>query len=342
MLIVQQFHSVHEIDPEFILSLENLLQEDFPHFDFLKDFQDSAPKGDLFTYFLFFGPTQNSPIGFAQLIHRPLPTNKLISLSQKLSFWNKDYLLWKELIWKIGAGTNGFYVFDPRYQKSGKEKMAEILKEYEKRDGVKAQLITMVKGLQDFKSQWIQTQFSMKERFVLEPLMKAYTTYQEYVTSLDSKVQKQIKESWKKLHKQDVIQLGDYSMATETPPTLPIPEETLKRWEKWKATVLTFEKDLKILGCLLVITGKNGNIFFEPIPFEPQESPIVPDELYTQYALLKFFEMPEARKCHMMKFGQKLIFDDKEDLKFFQIQNFQSKTIQESFYSTLEKLNAPV
>lgn len=87
----------------------------------------------------------------------------------------------------------------------------------------------------------------------------------------------------------------------------------------------------------MVLKGKNGNVFFEPMPFEPEGEIIVKDELYTQYALLKFFDMPEARKCHMMKFGSKLVFEDKQDLSFFQSQGFQLKTIQYQFKSRLKE-----
>lgn len=54
-----------------------------------------------------------------------------------------------------------------------------------------------------------------------------------------------------------------------------------------------FEKDLEVLGCLLVLKGKNGNVFFEPFPFEPEGAALVRDELYTQYALLKFLKCLE-------------------------------------------------
>lgn len=91
-----------------------------------------------------------------------------------------------------------------------------------------------------------------------------------------------------------------------------------------------------------MLKGKNGNVFFEPFPFEPENEALVSDELYTQYALLKFFEMPEARKCHMMKFGAKLVFDNKDDLQFFKEQSFQSKTVTQYFFSRIPELKAPL
>lgn len=342
MLIVQKFHSIHEIDSEFIHNIELLLQEDIASFGTLIQRHDSAPEGHVFTYFLFFGPTQNTPIGFAQLRLVPIPADDYIPWYKKFSKANKDKEFWKQLTWEIGDGSSGLCVFDPRFARSGKEKIQALMREYETRPTVMASEMYFIKGLQDFSNSWeAQNQWS-KEIYVLEPFTKAFKTYQDYLGSLNADVQKQIKESWKTLHKQEQIQLGDYPSPLDTPKTLPIPSEQLELWEKWGAHVLTFEKDLKVLGCLLILKGKNGNIFFEPFPFEAEGSSLVSDELYTQYAILKFFEMPEARKCHLMKFGSKLVFEDKDDLTFFQSQGFQQKTINRSFSSRLPQLKRPL
>lgn len=345
MLIVQKFHSIHDIDPEFIPSLELLLQEDVPSFKGLVEKHDNAPAGDVFTYFLFFGPTQNSPIGFAQLCIRSLPSHQLIGWGKKIfKFWDKDHLHWKQLTWKVGDGNSGLFVFDPRFARSGKEKIQEIIWEYEARPEIKTQEVYSIKGLQDYQSSWSECPHHWsKDRFVLEPLAKSSKTYQDYLATLSKDVSTLIKQSWKDLHHKSRVELGDYPSAKETPQTFPVDEKVLKVWDELGAQILTFEKDLKVLGCLLILKGKNGNVFFEPFPFEPQgEEPIVSDELYTQYALLKFFEMPEARKCHMLKFGTKLVFDEKEDLKFFQEQGFKFKTISQNFSSRLANVTKPL
>lgn len=338
--MVQKFHSIHEIDPEFIPNIEVLLQEDVASFATLVQRHDGAPDGCVFTYFLFFGPTQNAPIGFAQLCLKPIPD--ILPWHKKLNFWNKDRLHWKQVTWEIGDGSSGLCVFDPKYSRSGKEKIIELIKEYEKRPDIMAEELYCLKGLQEFSIGWNEENKWSKEAYVLEPLPKAYKTYEEYLKSLDKEVRDVVKKSWKDLHKKGQIDLGDYPSPLETPKTLPIPSAQLEVWAKWGAQVLTFEKDLKVLGCLLVLRGKNGNVFFEPFPFEPEGEALVNDELYTQYALLKFFEMQEARKCHLMKFGSKLVFEDKEDLKFFQSQGFQLKTVVRQFQSRLKELACPL
>lgn len=338
--MVQKYHSIHEIDPEFIPSIETLLQEDVASWATLIQRHDDAPEGCVFTYFLFFGPTQNTPIGFAQLSLKPLPD--LLPWHKKLAFWNKERLSWKQLTWQIGDGSSGLCVFDPKYARSGKEKVLELIKEYEMRPDIMGEQIYCLKGLQDYPISWNAENKWSKEAYVLDPLPKAFKTYQDYLNSLEVDVRNNIKESWRDLHKKSQIDLGDYPSPLETPKTLPIPAAQLEIWAKWGAQVLTFEKDLKVLGCLLVLRGKNGNVFFEPYPFEPENESLVHDELYTQYALIKFFEMPEARKCHLMKFGSKLVFEDKEDLKFFQSQGFQLKTVVRQFQSRLKELVHPI
>jgi hypothetical protein len=287
---------------------------------------------------LFFGPTQNTPIGFAQICLRQIPSEDLLSWGQKLQFWKKDHEHWKQLSWKVGDGSAGLFVFDPRFSRSGKEKILQLIEEYETRDDVKSQHAFYFKGLQDYQSAWSPTSQLSKDSFVLEPLNKSFKNYQDYLSSLNSEVISMIKASWKNLNQKAGIELGDYAGPLETRFPLDLPADQISLWAKWGAQVLTFEKESCTLGCILVLKGKSGNIFFEPFPFEPEGNSIVSDDLYIQYALLKFFEMPEARKCHLMKFGAKLVFDEKEDLKFFHDQGFQHKTITQVFSSRLPGL----
>jgi hypothetical protein len=343
MLLVQKYHSINDIDPEFISSIEVLLQEEMPSFQVLQERHDGAPASDVFTYFLFFGPTQNTPIGFAQLSLRKIPHEGLYPWWKRIfMFWRKEYENWKQISWKIGPGAHGLCIFDPKYARSGREKVQELIKDYEQRAEIEAQELMTVKGLQDFQISWPGPAVLSTECYVLEPLFKSVKTYEAYLGDLRPEIQAQIKAGWKKLHRQDGIQLGDYASLSEVKKKLPVSDEQEAAWVRMRSQFLTFEKDDTVLGCLQVTRGKNGNIFFEPFPFEPEEGSLVSDELYTQYALLKFFEMEEARKCHLTKFGGKLIFEEKEDLHFFLDQGFQAKTLVRAFYSRLPKLQRPV
>jgi hypothetical protein len=340
MLIVQKFHSIHEIDAEFIPNIELLLEEEIASFATLIQRHDDAPKGCLFTYFLFFGPTQNTPIGFAQLTLKPLPD--LVPWHKKLKFWNKDHEHWKQATWEISGGTSGLCVFDPKYLRSGIEKMQELIDEYEKRPDIMAEEICCLRGPQEFSFARNEENKCSKETYALAPLPKAYRSYEDYLKSLDEETVGNIKKSWKELNQLGGVKLGDYPSTGGLPKTLFIPPELIDKWTKCDAQVLTLEKDFKILGCLLVLKGKNGNIFIEPFSFMPEGEAIVSDELFTQYALLKFFEIPGARKFHLMKFGTKLIFENPEDFKIFKSQGFQLKTIERHFQSRLMELKSPL
>jgi hypothetical protein len=342
MLLIQKYHSIHEIEPEFIQNIEMLLQEEVANFDTLVQRHDRAPASDVFTYFLFFGPTQNAPVGIAQLSLKQIPWKKYLPWWRRLLFWRKEHLQWKHLTWQMGDGSHGLCIFDPRFARAGKEKIQELIKEYNARKDVMSQSLYTIKGLQDFDSVRDEDPKLVRESHVLEPLTKAQKSYKDYLESLGPEVRGQIKEGWKKLHKNLSIKLGEYLLPAETPANLPIEAELLKIWASWGAQVLTFEKDDSILGCLLLLKGNGGNVFFEPFVFEQEGTPLVSEELYTQYALLKFFEMQQARKCHLMKFGNKLVFDDRSDLTFFVEQGFKQKTITHTFYSRLKGLEAPL
>lgn len=343
MIIVQKFHSLHEIDPEFIPNLEMLLKEEVPNFHFIERAQDGSPVTDLFTYFLFFGPTQNTPIGFGQVCLRSVPWENYLSfwerLWKKICFWNKDHLHWREAIWNVFGGNSGVSLFDPKFARSGMEKMQEIIQEYEVRTDIVAHDIHTLKGFQHYRLN--ASPVVTRPRYVLESLPKSAKSYEDYLSGLKSVTKKEIKGEWKRLRDAGNLSMGDYPLPAEDL-VVPFTKEELLLWESWNASILTFERDKKILGCVLMVPGKDGNYFFEPFPFESSEDAVVNDQMYIQYALLKFHDVKEARRCHIFRSGAKLTFTDKNELDFFTHQGFQTKEISEVFYSRLEKMTAPL
>jgi hypothetical protein len=339
MIIVQKFHSLHDIDPEFIPNLEMLLKEEVPNFHFIEKAQDGSPETDLYTYFLFFGPTQNTPIGFGQVCLRSVPSDNYLSLGEKLKFWKKEHLNWRQAIWNVFGGNSGVSLFDPKFARSGMEKMQEIIQDYELRLDIVAHDIHILKGFQNYKLKNAQPVLT-RQRHVLESLPKSAKSYEDYLGGLGDETRNEIKAEWKKL-RSDNLDVGDYPLPAEDL-VIPFTKEELTLWEKWKATILTFEKNKKILGCVLMVPGKDGNYFFEPFPFESSENSTVSDQMYIQYALLKFHDIKDARRCHIFKSGTKLIFTDKKELEFFTQQGFQTKEVSEVFYSRLEGMTAPL
>lgn len=340
MLIVQEFNSLHDIDPEFIPALEVLLKEEVPNFHFIERAQDGSPESDHYSYFLFFGPTQNTPIGFGQVCLRKIPSENYRSFCQKLAFWNKEHRHWKQAIWNVFGGNSGVCLFDAKFARSGLEKMQSIIHEYESRLDLMAHDIHLLKGLQNFKLK-NHSPIHLRSRFVLEPLPKAAKNYEDYLASLSPESRKEIKSEWKKLRNAGNVNMGDYPLPAKDL-DLPFTSEQTDLWATWGASVLTFELEKKILGAILMVPGKDGNYFFEPFPFEPESHAIVNDQMYIQYALLKFHDVREARRCHIMKSGAKLTFTDKKELEYFTLQGFQTKEISEVFYSRLDGLVAPL
>ncbi len=340
MIIVQKFHSLHEIDPEFIPSIELLLKEEVPNFHFIERAQDGSPETDLYTYFVFFGPTQNTPIGFGQVCLRKVPSENFLTFGQKMAFWNKDHTHWRQAIWNVFGGNSGVCLFQSKFSRSGLEKMQEIIFDYETRKDIVAQDIHLLNGVQNFKLKNSSPILS-RQRYVLESLPKDAKTYQDYLSQLKPDTQKELKAEWKKIVDAGGVNVGDYPLPVENK-EFPFSKEELALWASWGATILTFEKEKKILGCLLMVPGLEGNTFFEPFPFEPGGNAVVSDQMYIQYALLKFHDMKEARRCHILKGGAKLTFTDKEELPFFTRMGFHTKEISEVFYSKLEGLTVPV
>src|SRR5690554_304918 len=340
MLMVQQYHSIHEIDSEFLPSIEYLLEEEIPHFNILIRKHDTAPEREMFTYYLFFGPSHNMPVGFAHVGLKFLDID-CRSFSQKLKFWNKDYTHWKQLDWNLAGTSIGMGVFNQKAGLSGHKKIQSILENYLSREDIVSYNLFNPKHLSETTLPGMKHSFQ-KDHYHLLPLTRSVNNYQEYLATLEKESQKEIKKQWKELYKIHQIELGEYPDLNETPPGLPFDEATLNFWKEMNGQLLTFHKEGQVLGCILMLEGKNGNFFFEPFPFESAQEAKVNDILYIQYAILKFFEFSHSRKCHILKGLNKLIFQDKEDLAFFADQGFSYKHMIQSFFSKIEKLSRPL
>lgn len=339
--MVQTFHSIHEIDPEFISNLETLMEEEIPGVSFLQETEDSAPESDTFSYFLFFGPTQNAPIGFSRLNLRKLPWKNYVPWWRRLMFWNKDYLHWKQASWQISNSLEGPCVFDQKFKRSGKEKMISLFKETMNREDFIIGEVTCLQDVNEFEIPWTETFKNQKQLWVLGHYERNCKSYQDYLENLGPDVAIEIKQNWKKLHKNLHIKLGDYPHFEDA--SLDKMDPLFKeKYKKLNAHVLTFEKDNEVLGCLFLMKGKNGNFFFEPFVFESAPEPIISEELYTQYAILKFFEFPEARKCHLLRENSKLLFENKDDCIQFELQGFKIFELKQTFSSKLKKIQLPI
>ena len=82
MILTQKYHSASEIDQEFVPTLEELLKEYVPSFEWIKKNEIHCPESTHFHYYLFFGNKHNAPVGYAQVAIRP-------DIKPEATFWQK-------------------------------------------------------------------------------------------------------------------------------------------------------------------------------------------------------------------------------------------------------------
>ena len=331
MLLTQKFHSLNEIDPEFTASLEQLLHEEWPDFNAWKNAEQQAPPDDTFIYWLFFGPTQNARIGVTQVrLHKlnPEKSNPWWVKARKIfGLKTPDHRM---AMWELGSGNEGPALFDARFSRSGREKFWELQKEVEARVEILAEAIILPQGWAAPRPAWEEIPFENREQWqALKPLEKKHKLYQDYLGTLQADPRKEIQKSWKKLHEEGV-KLGDFpTQASREDLLKECPGTDMAAFVAMGGGLLTFQKDHKLLGAVHYQKGQQGTWFFEPIPLETQGQEIVGDQLYVQNALLKWHEIPEARKIVVVRHNRPLRLKSPAEEEFFTTQGFVTRPMEE-------------
>lgn len=327
MLLTQKFHSLNEIDPEFIPSLEQLLHEEWPDFNAWKNAEQQSPVDDTFIYWLFFGPTHNAPVGVTQVCLRKINPKKTNS------WWRKAFGLKSQdqrlASWSLGSGTEGPAVFDTRFARTGREKFWQLQKEVEGRPEVMAESIVLPQGWGTPRPDWTEIPTENRDSWQgLRPFEKKHKLYQDYLGTLPQDSRQEIQNAWKKIHKN--VKLGDFPTLNSREDLIKeCPYADMKAFENLTGGLLTFQKDDQLLGAVHYQKGQQGTWFFEPIPLEIQGQEIVGDQLYVQYALLKWHETTDARKLVIVRKGQPLRLSSGLEEQFFTTQGFVTRTVEE-------------
>jgi hypothetical protein len=335
MLLTQKFHSLREIDVEFIPAIEALMSQHWVDFSAWKEAEAKSPADETFCYWLFFGPTQNSPVGIAQVSFKKIDTEACLPWWKKITgFFDKSLSHWKLARWQLATGTEGPAVFDPRFARSGREKLHDLIKEIEQREDIMAMTVLSIEGTPVHKPQWqeihhqAQTQWS-----VLRPWVREHRAYQDYLSALPIDEAKKIQQSWKQLHRESGVTLGDF-------PTLESRRELMEQCPAldegliagFAGGLLTFQKDGKLLGFVHYRPGHKDALFVEPMPLEPQGHELVSDHLYVQYALLKSHES-EVKNVIVVRQGSLFRLQDDTEAQFFRAQGFTIGLISEHDWS---------
>jgi hypothetical protein len=331
MLLTQKFHSLKEIDQEFIPALEALMHEHQKSFAQWLSWEEQTPEDITFCYWLFFGPTQNSPVGIAQVQFTKVDTqNHLPWWKQFQGFFDKKLSHWKKATWRLGSGLDGAALFDVRYQRSGKEKLNSILEEvFNRPDVIKVEL-ELPSSIEIVRPKWQEIYHESHDSYlVLKAFNRDHKNYQDYLESLPSSISTQIKASWKELHKTNKITLGDYATIADRRELFDsCPDFDPTELVPLDGGILSFQKNQNVLGVVHYYLGNNETLFIEPITFEVAGEEIVPEELYIQYGLIKTHEMSAVKKVMILQNGAPLRLIDREQAEFFQDQGFLFQKIQ--------------
>ena len=298
MIFCREFASIHEIDPEFIPSIESLLEGTVPDFKFLEIEEKNKKDHQYFIYHLFFGPKTNRPIGFAKAVVN-------IDKEVKPNFFNrilgKDGLE-KSVEWTISKDNYSGFVFDPTYIESVKDASMNAIKKIFKGNEVQTQKL--------YFDPLIQQTFPKDKNIVQtkvmpDALLKNKNTYHDYIASLKPEVRKEVKKSWKMLYQDPELKMGDYQNFKEAFEYKELGISQYNEYKKHEVTLkykdvnchkefLTIENDYEVLAMVIYSQGQNQHHFFEILFGRDHFS----EAQLSQLAILKFYELSSARYLH--------------------------------------------
>jgi hypothetical protein len=302
MLLTQKYHSAKDIDPEFIPSLEELLSECVPSFNWLKSFEESAPENTHFAYYLFFGTQHNSPVGFAQVSLEGEEKEKTLFshfFKQKTLSHSR-----KKAYWKMPGSLNEGIIFQPMYIKEAANNTKNIFKEYLDRKDIEAQSLCFSKALYELEGLKNESRASMVEKTIPGTLIKTANSYENYLSTLEDSLQTQIKKMWRSFYKEE-LKLGEYSNLKEVfsyrKGTNDVYKKiksnpVFKQYKNEKCIHLTVEKDNAVLAIIFFIKGHGGHYFFDTFSLDKS----VDEMMLCQLTIMKFYEIEDSSRLHLM------------------------------------------
>jgi len=204
MLIIQEYNSLAEIDPEFHTEIMNLLPLEFSHFEDWISFEKSLSEEFQFYYYCFFTSEKNSPIGFAQAQMTLIDPTQYLPWYKKLKHqFFHELNHWKIVKWYIGQGFYGPLIIAPKYYRAAKDLLQKKIIAMENRPEIVAQTLVSNSEMSPLKTEWQKLFFQeTKKCFYVDCLnLKNFESYEYYLKTLPPEVQTRIKNRWKELHK---------------------------------------------------------------------------------------------------------------------------------------------
>jgi hypothetical protein len=304
MLITQKYHSAFEIDPEFIPSLEELLQDNIPSFEWIKYQEKKTPEDVHFAYYLFFGDKHNAPVGFAQAcIHNREGHGSFLG---KFLGQNKRE---KSLIWSMQGDHFQGLVFDPNYLKEGIQKAKTLINEYNARDDINYHFVKInARNTQDLIA--LNPLKTQKEQ-ILDGLIKNEDSYEDYFKSLSPAIQKHIKNLWKDIYQEPRFKLGEFSsfkdcFSYKTNGHKQYQElknsEKLELYKNFTDSYYTLETNEEVLAIIFFIKGKSDHVFCDFIALNRD----IDKDLLIQVCIMNFYDNMDYTHLHFLNQAREL------------------------------------
>tara|TARA_B100001971_G_scaffold84647_1_gene77985 strand:- start:92728 stop:93714 length:987 start_codon:yes stop_codon:yes gene_type:complete len=298
MLITQKYHSAFEIDPEFIPSLEELLKDKIPSFEWIKFQEEKTPEDVHFAYYLFFGNEHNSPVGYAQAcIHNKESHGSF--LGKFLGHAKRE----KSLIWSMFGENFQGVIFEPKYSKEGLENAKSLIREYNEREDINFHFLKIEKKDHDQLNDLspIKTQTEV----LVDGLIKNQDSYQDYLNALSPAIQKNIKSLWKDLYQKPGFKFGNYNQFKSC---FSYKSKGLEQYNEFKnnnrvqiyikfcENFFTLETDEEVKAIIYFIEGKANHVFCDFIALDRD----LDKDLLIQASILSFYENRDWSHLHFL------------------------------------------
>ena len=298
MILTQKYHSLLEIDPEFIPGLEALFIDYAPSFEWFKNFESNAPQSTHFTYYLFFGDRNNVPIGFAQVAISPCVQvrpwyRKFFNTSSK-----------KQLNWWTPTSSCEGVIVDPFYSKKAIDKTKDIILGYFDRSEIEQQSLTLSSAYDEInKDQQMELRSKKYAKKIANTLVKNGNSYENYLEQQSEQTRKLTQKNWKMLYSTMNIEIGDFSSFKAIFEYRSNGANLYKNLKKdqeitpylsEKTTYVTFEKEKEIQAILFLVQGQRNHYFFDWKIFNSK----ITAQMMIQLAILKFYEINHATHLH--------------------------------------------
>lgn len=311
MLLTQKYHSALDIDPEFIPSLEELLCECVPSFEWIKSFEQSSPKNTHFAYYLFFGKRHNAPVGFAQVSLEDDSKQennilaKVFKFRQKIPIKVKN----KNAYWQMPGSLKEGIIFEPMYARDAAEKTKLLFNEYLEREDIAVQSLCLPESLSEIKNiERQKAKILSNQKVIPSTLIKNQQNYEFYLSSLDQALEKKIKYMWRDFYK-DEKKVGEYSSLKEIFSYRNSQKkesndlykslktnELFQKYKKEDCTYLTVEKKNKVLGVAFYIKGHGHHYFFDKLILNDACEELT----LCQLVIMKFYENEASNRLHLL------------------------------------------